>query len=337
MADATYRAIQVAPSGELELTERPLLEPSAGQVRLRVEACGICATDARPVHPHPATEPGVVPGHEVAGVIDAIDAGVTGWTVGDRAGVGFLAGHCGYCDACRHGDFVRCANQTQHGIGVDGGYAEYITVRANALVAIPDELTSLEAAPLLCAGLTPYNGLLRGNVLPGSTVAIQGLGGLGHLAVQYAAAMGMNTIAIARGDKSVVAGELGADHYVDGADPRVAVRALQALGGAHLILTTVASGASSSGLIEGLTGNGKLVVVGASPDPVTVPTGALIEGGVRILGNLTGTPVQNEENLRFAVTTGVRPVIETRSLADAPAAFARMVAGRARFRMVLVP
>ena len=337
VTQATYKAIQVSPSGELEMTERPLLAPGSGHVRIRVEACGICASDARPVHAHPATEQGVVPGHEVAGVIDAVGAEVTGWNVGDHVGVGFLAGHCGHCDACRHGDFVRCENQAQHGIGVDGGYAEYMTVRANALVAIPDGLTSIAAAPLMCAGLTPYNAILRGNVKPGSTVAVQGIGGLGHLGIQYASKMGMSTIAIDRGDKSAIARELGADHYVDARDPAQAVTALRELGGAHLIMTTVSSGASSSALIEGLTRNGKLVVVGASADPVTVATGSLIEGGVEILGNLTGTPVQNEENLRFAARNGVEAVIESRPLSEAPDAFARMVAGEARYRMVLLP
>jgi propanol-preferring alcohol dehydrogenase len=290
------------------------------------------------VHAHPATEPGVVPGHEVAGVIDAIGDDVIGWKVGDRVGVGFLAGHCGYCPSCRQGDFVHCENQTQHGIGVDGGYAEYLTARSNALVTIPDEFTSAEAAPLLCAGLTTYNAILRANVRPGSTVAIQGIGGLGHLAIQYAAKMGMNTIAIARGaDKEQVARELGANHYVGATDPKAAIDELQALGGVDLIVATAASGAASSALLLALNTNGKLVVVGASADPITVPTGDLIGRGIQILGSLTGRPIENEENLAFSLREGVRPVIEQARLADAAAAFARMQSGHARFRMVLVP
>jgi len=338
-ARKTYRAIHVAASGDLELTERPLLDPPAGHVRLRVEACGICNTDARPVHPHPETEPGIVPGHEVVGVIDAIGPEVSGgWRVGQRVGVGFLAGHCGYCAACGHGDFVHCQNQVQTGIGVDGGYAEYMTARNNALVAIPEAFTSVEAAPLLCAGLTTYNGILRANLRPGSTVAVQGIGGLGHLGIQYAHKMGMNTVAIARGTaKEQVARELGADHYVDAADPEAAVAALQALGGIDLVLATAASGAASSALIAALATNGKLVIVGASADPVTVPTGDLIGRGIQVLGSLTGRPAENEENLAFSLRQGVRPLIEQAPLSEAPAAFARMQSGQARFRMVLVP
>ena len=339
VAAQTYRAIHVAPSGALELTERPLLDPPTGHVRLRVEACGICGTDAGPVHAHPESEPGIVPGHEVVGVIDAIGADVTGgWTIGQRVGVGFLAGHCGYCGACRHGDFTHCHNQTQTGIGVDGGYAEYLTARSNALVAIPDEFTSVEAAPLLCAGLTTYNAILRANVRPCSTVAVQGIGGLGHLAVQYAAKMGMNTIAIARGaGKEQAARDLGANHYVDASDHDEAVAALRALGGVDLIVASAASGAASSALVPAVNTNGKLVVVGASADPITVPTGDLIGRGIQIMGSLTGRPIENEENLAFSLRQGVRPVIEQAPLDHAPAAFARMQSGQARFRMVLVP
>ncbi len=334
----TYKAIQVAASGALELTERPLLDPTGSAVRIRVEACGICHTDAAGVHAHPETEQGVVPGHEVVGIIDAIGEDVTGWTVGDRVGVGFLAGHCGNCASCRHGDFVHCQNQAQTGIGVDGGYAEYMAARATALVAIPDELSSVAAAPLLCAGLTTYNAILRANVKPGSTVGIQGIGGLGHLGIQYADRMGMNTVAIARGtEKESFSRELGADHYVDARNRDEAVVSLKAIGGADLIVATASSGASSSALIDGLATNGKLVVVGASSDPVTVSTGDLIGRGIEILGSLTGSPVDNEENLAFAAREGIHALVEEAPLAEAPAAFARMLAGKARFRMVLVP
>jgi propanol-preferring alcohol dehydrogenase len=334
----TYKAIQVAASGELEPTERPLLDPPAGEVRIRVEACGICHTDAAGVHPHPETEQGVVPGHEVVGVIDRVGPGVSGWGIGERVGVGFLGGHCGHCDACRHGNFVRCENQDRTGISRDGGYAEYMTARASGLVRIPAEYRSVAAAPLLCAGLTTYKAILGSDVESGDTVAIQGIGGLGHLGVQYADKMGMNTVAIARGSaKESFSRELGADHYVDAADPDAAVESLKALGGADLIVATASSGASSSALIGGLATDGELVVVGASDDPVTVSTGELIGRGITVTGSLTGSPVENEENLTFAAREGVEAMIEEMPLAEAPAAFARMLAGDARFRIVLVP
>ncbi len=335
---STYKAIQVSASGELEMTQRPLLDPTGNDVRIRVEACGICHTDAASVHPHPETDQGVVPGHEVVGVIDRIGQDVTGWRVGDRVGVGFLAGHCGRCDSCRHGDFVHCQGQGRTGISVDGGYAEYMTARATALVAIPAELSSAAAAPLLCAGLTTYNAILRAKVKPGSTVGIQGIGGLGHLGIQYADKMGMNTVAIARGpEKESFSRDLGADGYIDASDPDEAVAALKAVGGADLIVATASSGASSSALIGGLATNGRLVVVGASDDPVIVSTGDLIGRGIEILGSLTGSPVENEQNLAFAARQGVHALIEEVPLASAPTAFARMLEGEARFRMVLVP
>jgi alcohol dehydrogenase, propanol-preferring len=325
---ATYRAIQVSDAGELELTERPLLDPPAGEVRIRVEACGICHTDAAAVNPHPETEQGVVPGHEVVGVIDRVGPGVVGWADGDRVGVGFLGGHCGYCDPCRHGNFVRCENQDRTGISRDGGYAEYMTARASGLVRIPGEYRAVAAAPLLCAGLTTYKAILGADVESGDTVAVQGIGGLGHLGVQYANKMGMKTVAIARGtEKEPFALELGADHYVDASDPEAAVDSLKALGGADLILATASSGAASSALVGGIATDGELVVVGASDDPVTVSTGELIGRGVTVTGSLTGSPVENEENLAFAAREGVEAMIEEMPLADAPAGFARMLAG----------
>lgn len=335
-ATTTYRAVQVAASGELELVDRPLRDPAGSQVRIRVEACGICHTDAVGVRPHAQGEPGVVPGHEVVGRIDAVGESVQGWSTGDRVGVGYLAGHCGTCDACRHGDFVRCANQQLTGIDVDGGYAEYMLAEQTALVAIPEALSPVVAAPLLCAGLTIYNAILNSGTAPGSAVGIQGIGGLGHLGVQYAHAMGMTTVAIARGpEKEEFALELGADEYVDAADNEAAVAALKGRGGLDVIVATAASGAASSALIDGLATNGQLVVVGASPDPVTVPTADLIARGIRLQGSLTGSPVENEENLAFAVRHGIEAMVEESSLEDAPAAFTRMMDGKARFRMVL--
>jgi len=334
----TYKAVQVSAAGELELTERPMTDPAESHVRIRVEACGVCHTDAASVHPHPATEPGIVPGHEVVGTIDAVGGGVRRWKAGDRVGVGFLAGHCGYCAACRHGDFIRCENQPCTGLQVDGGYAEYMIARESGLVSVPAGLSSAAAAPLLCAGLTVRNALLHGGVTPGGTVGILGIGGLGHLALQYADKMGLNTVAIARGhEKEKVARRLGADHYIDSRDAVSAAAALQEIGGADLIVATISSGASSSALIGGLATNGKLVVVGASDEPVTVSTGDLIGRGVQVLGSLTGTPAENEENLAFAEREGVHALVEEEPLENAAAAFTRMLDGQARFRMVLRP
>jgi propanol-preferring alcohol dehydrogenase len=301
-----------------------MTDPAESHVRIRVEACGVCHTDAVGLHPHPATEPGIVPGHEVVGTIDAVGGGVRRWKVGDRVGVGFLAGHCGYCAACRHGDFIRCENQPCTGLQVDGGYAEYMIARESGLVSVPAGLSSAAAAPLLCAGLTVRNALLHG--------------GLGHLALQYADKMGLNTVAIARGhEKEKVARQLGADHYIDSRDAASAAAALQEIGGADLIVATISSGASSSALIGGLATNGKLVVVGASDEPVTVSTGDLIGRGVQVLGSLTGTPAENEENLAFAEREGVHALVEEAPLENAAAAFTRMLDGQARFRMVLRP
>ncbi|HEY0278843.1 MAG TPA: alcohol dehydrogenase catalytic domain-containing protein [Solirubrobacterales bacterium] len=340
MADTapTYRAVEVAASGELQLTRRPLLDPVAGEVRIKVDACGVCHTDVATIHPHPETEPNVVPGHEVVGVIDALGEGVEGWEIGRRVGVGLLGGNCGHCYACRERDFLHCENQQRTGLHRDGGYAEYMTAKTSGLVAIPAEYDSAAAAPLLCAGLTTYNALIHAGVAPRDLVAVQAIGGLGHLAVQYADKMGMNTVALARGsEKEPLALELGADRYIDVSDAAAAVTALKALGGADVIVTTASSGAASSALVDGLAMNGKLMVVGASQDPVTIATGDVIDRGIQVLGSLTGSPAENEENLAFASRQGVAAWIEVMPLAEAAAAYARMLEGKARFRMVLVP
>ncbi|WP_446039063.1 alcohol dehydrogenase catalytic domain-containing protein [Streptomyces sp. SID1121] len=306
-------------------------------MRLRVEACGVCHTDIFSIQPHPETEQGRVPGHEVVGIIDAVGEGVTQWAVGERVGVGFLAGHCGECVSCRHGDFVACKNQPRTGLHVDGGYAEYMIARQTGLVAIPDSLSSAAVAPLLCAGLTVYNGILKGAPAPGSLVGIQGIGGLGHLGLQYADKMGMRVVAIGRGTgKEKLSRELGADEYVDSSGTD-AVSELTKLGGANVIVATASSGAVSSALVAGLADHGRIVVLGASPDPVSVPTQDLTDRGIQILGSLTGTPIQNEENLAFSVREGVKALIEERPLAEAAAAVDRMLTGKARFRMVLIP
>ncbi len=332
----TYRAIEVTGQRQFELVERELLEPEPGRVRLRVQTCGVCHSDfiaVEGVRPDPQQP--VVPGHEVVGVIDAVGDGVVGWSVGDRVGVGFLGGHCGVCVWCRHGDFVNCENQPQTGTTVDGGYAEVMYARASGLVRVPDPLASVDASPLLCAGITTYNPLLKLSAGPDTLVAIQGIGGLGHLGLQYANKLGYRVAAIARGtDKAVLAEKLGAHHYIDSAavDP---AKALQELGGAALILATAASGASMSPLLAGLAPRGQLIVVGAANDPIEVSTSDLIFGGRSIVGSLTGTPIENEANLQFSASHGVAPWSEVVSFEEAPSAYARMMEGKARFRIVL--
>ncbi|GAA0614215.1 alcohol dehydrogenase catalytic domain-containing protein [Kribbella sandramycini] len=333
----TYHAIE-ALDGAFAAVSRELTEPGAGRVRIRVEACGVCHSDVLGVHNLNGTRPAgtpIVPGHEVVGWIDAVGAGVGERSVGQRVGVGFLAGHCGVCANCRRGDFVYCSNQPVTGDTIDGGYAEYLTVPASGLVAVPEEWDAAEAAPLLCAGITVFNGLRKGTPEPGAMVAVQGIGGLGHLAIQYAAKLGLRVAAIARGeDKRQLALELGATDYIDSSAVHPG-QALQQLGGAQVIIATAASGASMSPLVEGLGLRGKLIVVGAAADPIEVTTSALIFGGRSIEGSLTGTPSENEANLAFALANNVRPLVERVPLDQAPAAYARMMSGAARFRMVL--
>jgi propanol-preferring alcohol dehydrogenase len=333
----TYRAIE-ALDGAFTQVERELSAPGAGQVRIRVEACGVCHSDVLGVHnlngSRPAGTP-VVPGHEVVGWIDEVGTGVEAWAVGQRVGVGFLAGHCGVCENCRQGEFVYCTNQPVTGDTIDGGYADYLTAPASGLVAVPAEWDAAEAAPLLCAGITVYNALRKGAARPGGLVAVQGIGGLGHLAIQYAAKLGLRVAAIARGeDKRELALKLGATDYIDSSvvDPG---KVLQELGGAQVIVATAASGASMTPLVDGLGLRGKLVVVGAAADPIEVTTGSLIFGGRSIEGSLTGTPSENEENLAFALAHDVRPMVERVPLEQAAGAYDRMMSGAARFRMVL--
>lgn len=334
MTATTYRAVHVDTDGKLQPVERELTAPASGTVRIRLEANGVCHSDSVAVHPHEAGEFDAVPGHEAVGVIDALGEGVTGWAVGDRVGVGFLAGHCGQCAACRQSDFVGCTDQQWTGVHKDGGYAEVLYARQSGLVAIPDELTSEEAAPLLCAGFTVYNALLRSGACPGDLVAIQGIGGLGHLGIQYADKMGLRVVAIARGlAKEALSRELGADHYIDSSATDVAAE-LRRLGGANAVIATAANG-SLTPLIGGLARGGKLVVVGVTDEPIQISTYDLIFRNVEVLGSLTGTPAQNEQNLRFAAAQGVRAVSEVVPLDKAADAYARMMAGDARFRMVL--
>ncbi len=333
---STYQAVEVRNQHEFQLVARDLVPPAPGHVRLRVEACGICHSDVLAVDGLRADPSApVVPGHEVVGVIDAVGDGVRRWQVGERVGVGFLGGQCNECDACRRGDFVNCEDQHQTGTTTDGGYAEVAHVRASGLVRIPDGISSTDAAPLLCAGLTTFNALRQLDLRPGALVAIQGIGGLGHLGIQHADKLGYRVVAIARGSgKEELARSLGADHYVD-SEAQDAGEALQELGGADAIVATASSGASMTPLVAGLAPRGRLVVVGAAFDPISVNTTDLVFGGREIHGSLTGSAIENEDNLAFSVNQGVVPMTEVVSLANAPAAYDRMIAGDARFRMVI--
>lgn len=331
----TYLALQVSPAGALEETRRPLVEPAAGSVRIRVEACGVCHTDAGTVQPHADDVPGLVPGHEVVGLIDALGDGVDSWTIGQRVGVGYLGGQCGVCRSCRRGDFVHCSDQPRTGSTVDGGYAEYLYARETGLVAIPDALTAVEAAPLLCAGLTVYNALLVAAPIPGDRVAVQGIGGLGHLGLQYARAMGMHVTAVARGAaKEEFARTLGAHDYVDSTAVDVAA-ALKSAGGSDVVLSTASAGGVTTELVKGLAVGGTLVVLSSGGDPIRVDASDLVRSGVRLTGSLTGSSFDNERNLAFAADQGIEAMIEERPLSEAQAAFDRMLSGDARFRMVL--
>ena len=331
----TYKAIEITKPGKFSLANKPLRDPGVGQVRIRVEACGVCHSDAATVDGLFAIEWPRVPGHEVVGKIDALGSGVQGWTVGQRVGVGFLAGSCGYCQFCRNGDLVNCKNQEFTGIHHDGGYAEVMIAKASGLVSIPNDLSSAAAAPLLCAGITTFSALRNAPAKVGDLVAVLGIGGLGHLGVQYARHMGFEVVAIARGaDKAELAKRLGAHHYIDSAatDP---VAALQALGGAQVILVTASSGKVVSQTLKGLRPNGTAVVVGIGPEPIEVSSMDLIFGNRKLEGALTGDPATGDATLRFSALSGVSAIIETVPLEKAPEAYAKMIAGNARFRMVL--
>lgn len=332
----TYRAYQVTGQRNFELVEREVVPPEPGHVRLRVQSCGVCHSDVLAVEGlRPAPERPVVPGHEIVGVIDAVGAGVTRWKPGDRVGVGFLGGQCGECESCRRGDFVNCTDQPQPGTTEDGGYAEMLYVRATGLVRVPDQLSANLAAPLLCAGITTFNALRATAAPPGALIAIQGIGGLGHLGVQYAKKLGYRVAAIARGpEKAELATTLGADIYIDSAaeDPGTA---LTALGGATAVVATAASGASMSPLVAGLRPRGQLVVVGVATDPIEVDTAELILAGRSIVGSLTGSSIENEDSLAFSAANGIAPMIEVMPFEEAPKAYERMMSGQARFRVVL--
>jgi D-arabinose 1-dehydrogenase-like Zn-dependent alcohol dehydrogenase len=332
----TYRAVQVRQAGTLEIVQRPIPDPGPGEVRIRVEACGVCHTDALTVNkPPPGLTHPRVPGHEVAGRIDALGAGVSGWQVGQRVGLGFLGGHCGHCVSCRRGHFVDCPNQRISGITHDGGYAEIVIAHVHGLVALPDGLDAREAAPLLCAGVTTYNALRHSPARGGDLVAIHGVGGLGHLAIQYGKHMGFRVAAIARGaEKADLATRLGATHYIDSVEKDPA-KALQELGGARVILATAADSKSMGPLVAGLAPRGRMIVVGGSGEPIPVVATQLIFGGRSIEGALTGSAIDTEDTLAFSAQANVRAMIETVPLENAAEAYARMMNNKARFRMVM--
>jgi D-arabinose 1-dehydrogenase-like Zn-dependent alcohol dehydrogenase len=322
--------------GDFQLVECAIPEPNAGEVRIKVQACGVCHSDT---FTKEGMWPGIVyprvPGHEVAGVIDAIGSGVSVWQKGQRVGVGWHGGQDNTCPSCRSGDFRNCRNLKVPGISYDGGYAQYMIAPTEALVSMPDGLTDVEAAPLLCAGITTYNALRHSGAMPGDLVAVLGVGGLGHLGIQFASKFGYKVVAIGRGsENAAIAKKLGANVYIDsGATP--AAKALQELGGAQVVLATAPSSKGMSELIDGLGINGRLVVIGVSSDPIEVTPLQMIVGTRTIEGWVAGTPADSEATLRFSELTGVRPMIETYPLEKAAAAYARMLTGEAQFRVVL--
>jgi D-arabinose 1-dehydrogenase-like Zn-dependent alcohol dehydrogenase len=334
---AKMKVVQISrPNAQLELAQREIPDPRPGTVRIKVEACGVCHSDSAVVSGFlPGIEYPRIPGHEVVGVVDAVGAGVAGWKTGQRVGVGWNGGYDGTCDACRRGEFFGCVTAQVTGATLDGGYAEYMIVPTSALARLPAELAATEAAPLLCAGVTTFNALRNAGATAGDLVAIHGIGGLGHLAVQFAAKMGFRTVAIARGkDKEPFARKLGAVHYIDGATQDPAAE-LTRLGGAKVILATLTNAKAMSATIGGLGLRGKLVVIGVPPEPLEAPAFLLIGGNRSIQGWYSGVAIDSQDTLAFSLLYGVRPMIEVFPLEQAPQAFARMMSGAARFRVVL--
>jgi D-arabinose 1-dehydrogenase-like Zn-dependent alcohol dehydrogenase len=329
--------VQVAKAhGRLELVTREVPEPKAGEVRVRIEACGVCHSDSVTVEGlFPIVTYPRVPGHEIVGKIDSVGTGVPQWKVGQRVGIGWYGGHCGRCEPCRRGDLVACQNPLIPGLTYDGGYAEYIVAPAAAIAAVPDSLKSLDAAPLLCAGITTFNALRNSGARPPDTVAVLGIGGLGHLGLQFAAKMGFNTVAIARGsDKEKFARDLGARHYIDNTAGDVSA-ALQKLGGARVILATVTDADAMSAAIGGLGYKGEFIVLGVPAKPIQASVPGLVLQRQSIRGWPSGTAIDSEDTLRFSEMTNVLPIIETYPLDKAPEAYDRMMSGNARFRVVL--
>ena len=331
------RSVQVSkPKGPFEIVERDIPEPGPMQVRIKVQACGVCHSDS-------FTKEGLFPGiqyprvvgHEIAGVIDKVGKDVTQWEPRQRVAVGWHGGHCGHCESCRRGDFVTCTYLQVPGISYDGGYADYVIAPTQALALIPEQLSAVEAAPLMCAGITTYNALRNSGARAGDLVAILGIGGLGHLGVQFADKMGFSTIAIARGkDEEELVKKLGARQYIDNRSQN-AVEELNKLGGAKVILATVPSGKAMSEILEGLAANGKLVVIGASDEPIQVPTALMILGRRSLIGWPAGTSIDSQDTLSFSVLSGVRSMNEVFPLERAAEAYDHMMNGKARFRCVL--
>ncbi|HMI57814.1 MAG TPA: alcohol dehydrogenase [Gemmatimonadaceae bacterium] len=335
---AKMRAVQVAKAGgPLELVEREIPTPGSGQVRVKVRACGICHSDSLTVEGHyPGIKYPRVPGHEAAGIVDALGADVPGWKVGDRVGIGWFGGSCGYCDSCRRGDFLTCSiNPQVTGISWDGGYADYIVVPKEALALVPDDLSFVDAGPLMCAGVTTFNSLRNSGARAGDLVAVHGIGGLGHLGVQFAARMGFHTVAIARGaEKAALAKKLGAHEYIDSTagDPG---KALAKLGGAKVIIATVTSGNAMSEVLGGLGVDGKLIALGASPEPIAVTSLQIIGGRKSVAGWPSGASIDSQDTLKFSVLTGVRPIVQEMPLEKAAEGYKLMMENKARFRIVL--
>ncbi|WP_028219388.1 alcohol dehydrogenase catalytic domain-containing protein [Paraburkholderia oxyphila] len=334
---ATYCAMQVKRPGVLEQVERPIPEPGVGDVLIGVEACGVCGADAADIaRANPAAQPARVPGHEVVGRIVALGAGVPSvWKVGQRVGVGRLGGHCNSCAQCRQGRFQLCLDQPVVGVTCDGGYAEMMLARSSALVSIPDELDAQEAAPILCAGIATFNALKKCGAEPGDMVAILGIGGLGHMAIQYARRMGFKVVALGRGeDIANDAIALGAHLYID-CNEAFAAAKLQDPGGAAAIISTVTQADAVSAVIGGLAPEGRLMLLGVGKDPMSISTAQMVGGQRSVVGSITGTPSDNEKALAFSVLADVRPMIEVMPLKDANAALRRLQSGDARFRIVL--
>ena len=337
---AKMRVVQVSrPKGPFELVEREIPEPGAGAIRIKVQACGICHSD---ILTKEGLYPGIqyprVPGHEVAGVVDAVGSGVAQWKVGQRVGVGWHGGHCGYCDSCRRGDFLTCQVAPQvTGISYDGGYAEYMIAPASVAALIPDELQPTDAGPLMCAGITTFNSLRNSGARPGDLVAVLGIGGLGHLGIQYAVKMGFRTVGIARGkDKEPLAKKLGARHYIDsqGQDPAAE---LMKLGGAKVVLATVTNAKAMGAVLGGLGIGGKMIILGAAAETLEVPPLALLGGRRSIVGWPSGTSIDSQDTLSFSALSGVRPMNEVFPLERAAEGYERMISGKAKFRVVLTP
>ena len=332
------KAVQVSKAnGPFEVVSRDVRDPAANEIRIRVEACGVCHSDALT---RGGAYPGLtlprVPGHEVAGRVDAVGSNVRAWKPGDRVGVGWHGGHCFVCVACRKGDFINCEKAQITGLTLDGGYAEWVVVPYEAAARIPDDLPATEAAPLLCAGVTTYNSMRNSGARPGDTVAVQGIGGLGHLAIQYAARMGFRTVALSHGaEKEALARELGAHEYVD-TQKMSAADGLKRLGGADLVLATAPHAAAVASTIGGLKPRGKLLIVAGIFEPLQVPAVTLLSGKT-IAGWPSGSAIDSEETMRFSALTGVRPRIEQFPLERAEEAFGKVMSNRVRFRAVLVP